>query len=301
MRPLSSFFAALSLLAFAGPAVADDLDDILATGILRHLGYPSANFVTDAGEGLDVDLVRGFAEHLGVGYVYVASSPDRVLGDLTGRHARQAGDGVELLEATPIRGDVIAAGMTVRAWREMVVEFGVPTFPSGVWLVSLAESRLEPVAPADSLADIARVRQQLEGIRVLAVANTRLDPARYDLGRTGASFRILADEGSIGGLIPALLSGDADATLLGVPEALLAVQRWPEQVKIVGPVSENLVVAPAFRPKAARLRAAFAAYINELRADGRYAALVRAHYPAAPRYFPGLLVFQGHNTYLTEP
>ena len=47
-------------------AQAGDLADLKARGELRHLGVVYANFVTGAGDGLDVELVQGFARSLGV-------------------------------------------------------------------------------------------------------------------------------------------------------------------------------------------------------------------------------------------
>ena len=53
------------------PVLADDLADIKARGELRHLGINYANFVTGAGDGFDVELVQGFAKHIGVKYKLV--------------------------------------------------------------------------------------------------------------------------------------------------------------------------------------------------------------------------------------
>jgi ABC-type amino acid transport substrate-binding protein len=294
MRTLSSFLIALTLLAASPPARADDLDDIQAAGVLRHLGVPNGNFVTGAGDGLDVELIQGFARHLGVDCVFVRSEWPQIIGDLTGRKVRQDGDGVEPLGATPVLGDVIAAGMTIQPWRQKVVEFADPTFPANVWLVSLSDSRLKAVAPSGPLLqDIARVRRQLQGVSVLAVANSRLDAARYDLDHTRAEIRTFPSDRDPGELVPALMGGEAEATLLSVPEALAAIERWPGRFKIVGPVSGDLVMAPAFRPRAGRLREAFNAYMADLRADGRYAVLVRKYYPAAPGFYASFFAAKG--------
>ena len=61
---LLGFFMAL-------PAPAADLDEIRARGELRHLGIRYANFVTGSGDGFDVELMRGFAAHIGVRYTLV--------------------------------------------------------------------------------------------------------------------------------------------------------------------------------------------------------------------------------------
>nr|MBP8266208.1 hypothetical protein [Zoogloea sp.] len=51
----------LALALFIHSALADDLQDIRARGVLRHLGIPYANFVTGSGDGLDVEIVQRFA------------------------------------------------------------------------------------------------------------------------------------------------------------------------------------------------------------------------------------------------
>jgi hypothetical protein len=50
----------------AVPASGGDLKEVLTVGKLRHLGIPYANFVSDQGCGLDVDLMKRFAVYLGV-------------------------------------------------------------------------------------------------------------------------------------------------------------------------------------------------------------------------------------------
>ena len=61
------------VLAIILPARASraDLREIRKKGVLRHLGVPYANFVTGSEDGLDVELLKLFARHLGVSYKYV--------------------------------------------------------------------------------------------------------------------------------------------------------------------------------------------------------------------------------------
>lgn len=269
-----------------GPALAQDLAAVRAAGSLRHLGLPYANFVTGLGDGLDVELVRGFAQHLGVDYRFVETDWTRVLGDLTGRHARRAADGAELLEETAIRGDIAANGMTVLPWREQVVRFSDATFPSGVWLVARADSGLKPIKPTgDVHRDIALVKAAMAGVTVLALPNTCLDPGLYDLADTGAQVRLQPPQRKLNEMVPAILKNDAETTLLDVPDALVALERWPGQIKVIGPVSGEQRMAAAFRPDAPRLREAFNAYLAQVRADGSYKRLVEAYYPAVGRYY----------------
>lgn len=277
---------ALLLIIAASSAGARDLDDIRRDGVLRHLGIPYANFVTGSGDGLDVELIRGFAEHLGVRYEFVPSSWQQVFGDLTGRHARREGSGAERLDEAPVRGDLIANGMTVLDWRTEVVDFSEPTFPSGVWLVARADSGMAPIRPAEDLAaDIAQVKALLPGRSVLALPNTCLDPGLYDMQATGAEVRLQPKERKLNEMVPAILNQDAESTLLDVPDALIALERWPGAIKVIGPISDHQTMAVGFRKDSPQLRAAFNAYLAQRQADGSYNALVRKYYPAVFRYY----------------
>ena len=121
----------LFLLLFAATgAQSRDLDDIKQSGVLRHLGVPYANFVTGSGDGMDVELIRLFAEHIGVRYEYVKTDWDDAIGDLTGNKVRPKNDGIEILATVPVKGDLIANGMTIIKWRQKVVDYSTPTFPT---------------------------------------------------------------------------------------------------------------------------------------------------------------------------
>lgn len=282
----ASFLYFVICLFLATPSAARDLDDIKQAGVLRHLGVPYANFVTGAGDGLDVELMRGFAEHLGVKYVFVETNWAHAFGDLTGRHAKRDGAGAAFLEETEIRGDLISNGMTMLPWRTEVIDFATPTFPTGVWLVARADSNMSPIAPSGSLIDdIVQVKEGLDGRSVLALKNTCLDPGLYEMNKTGADVRLQPPERKLNEMVPAILNQDAESTLLDVPDALIALQRWPSQIKIIGPVSEDQTMAPAFPKDAPKLREAFNAYFAELKASGRYNDMVRRYYPSVFRYF----------------
>ena len=171
-------------LAVTSAACARDLDDVRQAGVLRHLGIPYANFVTGSGDGLDVELMQGFARHLGVRYEFIKTDWNRAFGDLAGRQVRRTDSGIQWLGNVPVRGDVLASGITTLAWRGEVVDFSNPTFPSGVWLVARAQSSLRPITPTGSLeADIRKLKQLMRGRSVLALENTCLDPGLYDIAK----------------------------------------------------------------------------------------------------------------------
>ena len=72
-------------------AAASSLDDLNERGVLRHLGVPYANFVTGAGDGMDVELMQQFAAWLRVGYEYVQTDWSSAIGDLTGENIKSRG------------------------------------------------------------------------------------------------------------------------------------------------------------------------------------------------------------------
>lgn len=274
------------LLALSVPtAQARDLDEIRAADTPRHLGIPYAIVVTGAGDGLDVKLIRGFARRLGVRYEFVPGDWSTVFGDLIGVHARRAG--AERFGSSPVRGDLIANGMTILDWRERMVRFSRPTFRSGVWLVARADSQLSPIVPTGQLgSDVAVTKASLDGVSVLALANTCLDPGLYRLEATRADIQLTPNDRKLNETVPALLNHDAETTPLDLPDALIALKRWPGEVKVIGPISSEQHKAVAFPPNADALREAFNDYFAGIVANGSYEEMVRQYYPVVFDYLP---------------
>ncbi len=123
----------------------------------------------------------------------------------------------------------------------------------------------------------------LAGKAVLGVSETCLEPSLYGLENTGA--RIQLRKLRLDEVAPALIQGDGDLALLDVADAMVALERFPGKIKVIGPVSPPQTMAVAFRPGAPRLREAFEEFLSAARKDGSYAALVQAYYPEAPVYF----------------
>lgn len=269
--------------AFGSPR---DLAEVKSSGVLRHLGIAYANFITGQGDGLDVDLMRLFARHLGVHYVYVPSDWDTLFSDLTGRKFHTKGADVELLGDTPVKGDVIASGVTVLPWRQKLVGFSRPTFPTQVWLVVKAESKVTPITPSgDTKKDMELTRSKLRGLSLLCKSGTCLDPGLFNLEPTGAKPRLFP--GSLNDLAPALiLKGETDATLLDVPDALVALQKYPGKLKIIGPMSDTQDMAVAFAKQSPHLREEFDRFFAALRQSGEYDRMVKRYYPFVTTYFP---------------
>jgi ABC-type amino acid transport substrate-binding protein len=269
------------------PVLADDLADIKARGELRHLGINYANFVTGAGDGFDVELVQGFAKHIGVKYKLVPTDFVSVIRDLLGKDVVRQGDQVNLQGDFPVKGDMIATGFTVLPWREKVLLYSAPTFPSQVLLVARADSPDKPIKGSPDLAaDIAETKAMIGSKSVLVMEKTCLDPANYGLKGKGIDLRLYTKSANLNEMVPALIKGDADFSLLDVPDAILDLQRWAGKIKVIGPISGHQELAAAFPKNSPDLRRAFDDYLVRLKADGSYDKLVDKYYPGIRRYFP---------------
>jgi ABC-type amino acid transport substrate-binding protein len=276
----------LALSSTAAMAAPRDLSEVKASGELRHLGIAYANFVTGRGDGLDVDIMRLFAKHLGVKYVFVPTDWGTVFSDLTGKKIKAKGADVEVLGDGPIKGDVIANGLTILPWRQKVVDYSTPTFPTQVWLVVKTDSKVTPITPSgDIKKDIEQTRGKLRGLTLLGKNGTCLAPELFNLEPTGAKAKVFP--GSLNDLAPALiLKGEADATLLDVPDALVALQKFPGKIKIIGPMSDTQDMAVAFSKQAPKLREEFNRFFAGLKQSGQYAKMIKKYYPFVTTYFP---------------
>ena len=268
-------------------AVAGDLNEIRASGVLRHLGIKYANFVKADGTGFDVELAQGFAKYLGVRYELVYTNFYDVIRDLLGKDVVRNGDTVSLEGNYPIRGDMIATGFTVLPWRQQVVLYSQPTFPSQVLLVARSSSPYQPVTAQSELrSEIASTRDVLGKKSLLVMERTCLDPANYGLKGKGIDLRSYTASTNLDEMVPELLKGDVEFTLLDVPDAVIDLQRWAGRIKVIGPISEHQDLAAAFPKSSPELRAAFDDYLRGIRADGSYDKLVNRYYPGIRRYFP---------------
>ena len=86
-------------------------------------------------------------------------------------------------------------------------------------------------------------------------------------------------------MAPAVLNGDAETTLLDVPDALIALDKWPGELKVIGPVSGNQEMSVAFRKSSPKLRTAFNQYLEKVWRDGSYIKLVQRYYPGVFDYY----------------
>src|SRR3979411_57215 len=124
---------------FVTSSWAADLAEIKQRGEIRHIGIRYANFVTGAGDGLDVELMQGFAKRIGVSYKLVYSDFYSVIRDLLGKDVVRKEGEVTLTGDYPVKGDVISTGFTMLPWREAILMYSDPTLPSPALLASDAE------------------------------------------------------------------------------------------------------------------------------------------------------------------
>lgn len=276
----------LAMLFWSMCSHGQDLPEIKARGAIRHLGVPYANFITGGGDGLDVEIVQLFARHLGVRYEYVPSEWSHLLEDLIGRTVVYKPT-VQAVGKRPIRGDIIASGLTILPTRMGLIDYSTPTFPSTIWLLARAESKVAPIKPSGDLAkDIAATKAKLTSATTFVMDNYCLDPKLH--GLEGRGYKLLRFTGSmnVNEIIPAVIKGESEMTLLDFPDILVAMDKWPGQIKIIGPISEEQRMAAGFRKGSPALRRAFDDFFVKLRLDGTYMKLIDKYYPSAERYLP---------------
>jgi len=277
---------ALALVLLTHSAFADDLQDIRARGVLRHLGVPYANFVTGSGDGMDVEIVQLFARHLGVRYEFVPSTWGDVIGDLTGKEIRFKPTPREV-GTRPVRGDIIANGLTILPPRKKLIDYSDPTFPSAVWLLARPEAGVRPIKPSGNREqDIKTTKAMLKLGTTFVMDNSCLDPTLYDLEGKGYKLKRFTGSTNLNDIVPALLKHESDMTLLDVPDVMVAMERWSGQIMVIGPISEEQRMAAAFRKDSPELRKAFNAFLAQIKQDGTYMKLVKKYFRAAPRYLP---------------
>lgn len=271
---------------------AGDLEEVKAAGVLRHAGVPYANFISGSGDGFDVELMQGFARSLGVEYRYVQADWTTLFPALTGRALVLQGNEIRDEGVAEVRADIGANGITVLDWRKKIVDFSASTFSTQVWLIARRSSSLMPIKPTgDVQQDIALVRRLMRDRTLFCKANTCLDPALYDLAQTGT--KAIAFKGSLNELAPAVIKGEAELTLLDVPDTLVALRKWPGEIKVIGPVGMIQDMAVAFPKSSPRLRLAFDSYLSECQRNGEYGRLVEKYYPYALEFFPEFFAKRG--------
>lgn len=274
--------------------LAGDLNEVQAAGVLRHIGVPYGNFVTLypvdgklTEGGLDVELIRGFADYLGVEYQFVKAEVGNAFGLLTGLDAKYINLKIVYGSKVTIQGDLLADGITVLDWRKKLVNFSDDYFPACIWLFARTDSTLQPIQPGGSiLEDIEQVKAQLNGHQVLAKKQSSIDPDLYNLRATGAKIILQSKDQKLENIAQSLFNNDTESTLMDVVDGLAALERWAGEIKAIGPISEQQKIAVAFPKSSPKLLAAFNAYLKRIRANGTYHNLVKKYYPEIFNFYP---------------
>ena len=102
----------------------------------------------------------------------------------------------------------------------------------------------------------------------------------------GLKLKRFTGSTNINDVVPAMLKRESDMTLLDVPDVLVALELWPGQIKVIGPISEEQRMAAGFRKDSPELRKACNAFLARTKADGTYMRLVKKYFRVAPRYLP---------------
>jgi ABC-type amino acid transport substrate-binding protein len=71
-----------------------------------------------------------------------------------------------------------------------------------------------------------------------------------------------------------------------VPDALIALEKWPGKVKIIGPVSVPRKWVLHSQKTAPMLRAEFNRFLSMARKDGTLIKLVKKYYPSVFDFYP---------------
>ena len=284
MRSLKVILLILfSCLIVVSPCMAD-LDEIKARGELRHLGVPYANFVTGDGDGLDARILKMYSEKIGVKYRYVKTDWDTVIGDLSGKKFVVRGDNVEFTGEVPVKGDIIGNGLTFIPWREKIINFSHPYFPSAIWVVAKADSPVKPIQPtSDPKKDVEVTRDLLKGREVLGIKNTCVDLDLYNLKD---SKPIYMEGITLNDLAAALIKGAAEISILDVPDSLVALSKFPGKIKILGSITGKQDMGFGISKDSPKLLESFNAFLDELKSSGELGKLIHKYYPGIDRYFP---------------
>lgn len=290
---LSGIIVFTALFTSSGSAIAIDLKAIKDRGVLRHLGVTYANFVRKTPEGvdgLDVEVMKLFAAHLGVDYKLVHTTWETLFTDLTGRKKDPKTQTFNKTQTEIIKGDIIANGLTILPWRQELVVFSESTFPTGIWLIASAKSTLKPIKPSgDIVLDINNVKSLMAGRTVLTMEATCLAADIYNLNQTKAQIKYYTQTKIINDIAPAMLNGMAESTLLDIPDAMVALQKWPGDIKIIGPVTETQTMGVAVNKSSPQLLNKFNQFLNQIQRDGTYRKLVEKYYPSVFLYFENFL------------
>jgi len=279
---ITAVFCLLPIFLFYSTGHSTTLAEIRNRGELHHLGVPYARFANNNADGLDCMLIQRFADHLGVRYTFVPTTWDDAIPDLTGIRPNSSSG---KKSTTPIRGDLLANGLSIIPERQRSVIFSKPTFTAQVWLLAKPETDIAPIKPSGHVeTDIAKTLKRLKGKTVYGIQDLCIDVRLFpDLMRAaGSAKNVTLQE------VPqpvSFLKSPYSIFLMESPSALMALGIWPYSFKIIGPVAKQQNMGVAFSPESTELRDEFNRFFAELWKSGEYRKLVNRYYPSSFHHF----------------
>ena len=247
---------------------APELSAEIADGLLSVIIFPVLDepFIApnmDAGalpwrgsaahfQGVDIDLMVGFAKELGVEVEFV----------------RLNEPGFEsLLPALAAgRGDAVASAVTITDERDLIVDFSRPYFEISIVVVTRTGSALR------SIADLA-------GKTGVGVNGSRPITVLRGLGFTGEMVEADFQTGAYAEVV----DGTADFAIMESASAVSAVRGNPElEIAFSLPIRESYGVAVA---EGSALRSSLDAYLARIEADGTLTSILDRHL-GAPKSKP---------------
>jgi ABC-type amino acid transport substrate-binding protein len=115
--------------------------------------------------------------------------------------------------------------------------------------------------------------------------DTCLDAGFFDFDQAQVEVKYFTESEIINDIVPAMMDGLADATLLDIPDALITLQKWAGEIKIIGPVIDSQIMGAAVDKSSPELLKAFNDFFKQIWSDGTYRSLVEKYYPSVFLYF----------------
>lgn len=246
------------------------LDQIVARGELRFVtrNAPTTFFLgPQSPQGIEYELARGFAEHLGVDFrIELVDRFDEVLPAIVGGGA-----------------DIAAAGIVANSQRRNVVEFG-PSYERTEAQLIYRRGAPRPTSIADLLGHRIEVLAGSAHVR-------KLEIARRDYPSLTWTERadVTTDE-----LIRRVSSGEIDYTIVS-SNAFAIMRNYHPEARAAFSLGPSQPVAWALPKGERQLREAVASYFAKIEATGKLQRILDRYYVAAEDFdYVGARAFVRH-------
>lgn len=94
------------------------------------------------------------------------------------------------------------------------------------------------------------------------------------------------DNISLNDLAGARVKGAAEVIILDVPDTLVALVKFPGQIKALGTITEAQFMGFGFSKDSRELRSSFNEFLGKIKKGGQLGRLIQVYYPAMKHYFP---------------